>query len=109
MQVVSFVCFSGYYRPVVTLRYVTRKDGTMAQMSVTRLRRLRVQCGMTQQELARQAGLSRAVVNRLENNKTSPNVATVIKLAAALGVTPGMVMEAVSEGFTEGPEQRCAS
>jgi len=53
-----------------------------------RLKALRVEQALTQEELADQAGVSTNTVARLERNETEPHMPTVRKLAAALEVEP---------------------
>lgn len=55
-----------------------------------RLHRLRDEAGLTQYELAKQAGIRPEVVSRIENGKvTDPSISTVIGLARVLGCTVG--------------------
>jgi transcriptional regulator with XRE-family HTH domain len=51
-----------------------------------RLRRLREEAGLTQQELAERAGMHRFGVAKLERDERQPSWATVQALARALGV-----------------------
>lgn len=51
-----------------------------------RIRRLREQQRMSQQALAEASGLSRNTLSLLERGRTSPTLATLQKIAAALGV-----------------------
>jgi transcriptional regulator with XRE-family HTH domain len=53
---------------------------------VTDLRSLRRQRLLSQQELATQAGVSKATIVGIESGKTRPYPATLRKLAKALGV-----------------------
>jgi len=53
-----------------------------------RLKALRVEQALTQEELADRAGVSTNTVARLERNETEPHMPTVRKLASALGVEP---------------------
>ena len=53
-----------------------------------RIRRLRDERYLSQAELALKAGISRAVLSRLENDLAVPIQRTVRKLAEALGVSP---------------------
>ena len=53
-----------------------------------RLKAVRIEQALTQEELADQAGVSTNTVARLERNETEPHMPTVRKLAAALGVEP---------------------
>jgi len=51
----------------------------------------RVVLGMSQEQLATSAGMSRATVNQLEGGSTAkgdPRLSTVVQLAAALGISP---------------------
>lgn len=50
------------------------------------LRRLRVQKGLSQENLAVDAGIDRTYVGRLERSLENPTVAVLEKLAAALDV-----------------------
>lgn len=52
------------------------------------LRRLREQCGMTQEDVALNSGVHATEVSRIERGKRDPRVSTVEKLATALDVPP---------------------
>ena len=53
-----------------------------------RIKEIREKMGMTQEELAVKAGVSRATLCEVENNPDKkPTVRTLEKLASALGVT----------------------
>ena len=52
------------------------------------LRELREHASLSQEELAEQAGVSRATIAELERGKRSPQPKTRRKLAEALGVAP---------------------
>lgn len=60
---------------------------------MTRLRELRETQLMTQAELAERAGLTQATISFLETGKTRPQLRTVRKLAAALGVEPAALTD----------------
>ena len=53
-----------------------------------RLKTLRGRRGLTQEVLAAKAGLSRTYLARLETARQDPTLATLLKLAKALGVVP---------------------
>ena len=53
-----------------------------------KLREVRERKFMSQQELADAAGTTKANISRLETGKQKPQMATVRKLAEALGVQP---------------------
>jgi transcriptional regulator with XRE-family HTH domain len=59
---------------------------------VNNLRRLRARSGMTQEELARRAGISRVYLARLESGQQDPRVSIVVRLAQALDVSTDMLM-----------------
>jgi transcriptional regulator with XRE-family HTH domain len=53
-----------------------------------RLRELRVQRALRQEDLAELAGVGKNTINRIEMNRTQPHMTTLRKLAAALEVDP---------------------
>lgn len=64
-----------------------------------RMKELRVQYGLTQQELADRSELSKGFISQLERNLTSPSIGTLLDIIQCLGTTP-------AEFFTdEEPEQ----
>jgi transcriptional regulator with XRE-family HTH domain len=48
---------------------------------------------MTQEQLAKKAGISAAALVRIERNQADPHVSTIRKLADALGVEPRTLLE----------------
>jgi len=58
-----------------------------------RVRRLRDERYLSQAELALKAGISRAVLSRIENDQAIPIQRTVRKLAEALAVSPHELAE----------------
>jgi transcriptional regulator with XRE-family HTH domain len=50
------------------------------------LRRIRGEAGLSQSQLARESGVDRATINKIEQGKRSPSIATLESLARALGV-----------------------
>ena len=52
-----------------------------------RIRELRKALGLSQEELAKQCGVSRQTVNAIENNKYDPTLALAFQLAGALDTT----------------------
>lgn len=59
------------------------------------LRELRVEAGLTQEELGFDAGVRRTFVSVLELGQQQPSLTTVFKLAAALGTTPTAMIQLV--------------
>ena len=57
-----------------------------------RLKDLRVERALTQEELAKKAGVGKNTVNRIERNETEPHMSTLRKLAGALEVEPARLV-----------------
>lgn len=57
------------------------------------MRRLRQSKGWSQEEFAHQAGLHRTYVSDLERGARNPTIAVVDKLAVALGVPVGALLD----------------
>ena len=64
-----------------------------------RLKELRVLKGLTQEELADRAELSKGFISQVERNLTSPSIATLMDILQCLGLTIG-------EFFNEEPEEQ---
>ncbi len=63
------------------------------------MKELRVQYGLTQQELADRAELTKGFISQLERNQNSPSIGTLLDIIQCLGTTP-------AEFFAdESPEQ----
>src|ERR1700690_1024605 len=58
-------------------------------------RRLREGQNLTLADLGRRAGISSAMLSRLETGRVSPSLETIVALAQALGVTPSALMQRV--------------
>ncbi len=58
-----------------------------------RLRQLREQRALRQEDLAELAGVGTNTVNRIEKNRTEPHMTTIRKLAKALDVEPRSLMK----------------
>ena len=64
-----------------------------------RMKELRIQYGLTQQELADRSELTKGFISQLERNQNSPSIGTLLDIIQCLGTTP-------AEFFTdEEPEQ----
>jgi transcriptional regulator with XRE-family HTH domain len=59
----------------------------------TRIKALRDRRGMTQEQLAERAGVSRTYLARLETARQDPTLSMLEKLAKALGVKVGRLVE----------------
>lgn len=64
------------------------------------LRMLREAAGLTQQDLAKLTGLTTATISYAEMGRVDPSLDTIKRLAAALGVQPGALLDepATAEG-----------
>jgi DNA-binding XRE family transcriptional regulator len=80
VEFVNIVChvFAKFFGSVIVHRMEV--DGV-------KLRELRLDAGLSQQELADRAGLTREAVSMMETGKRNPYPRTMRKLAGALGVT----------------------
>lgn len=68
------------------------------------LREARRNAGLSQQALADRAGIDRATISLIENDRESPRTDTVLRLADVLGVTPAALWRDPAEG-TSGRER----
>lgn len=59
------------------------------------VRELRIEAGLTQEQLGFEAGLRRTFVSVLELGQQQPTLTTIFKLAPALGLTPAALIELV--------------
>lgn len=64
-----------------------------------KLKELRIQKGLTQEELADRCELSKGFISQVENNLTSPSIATLIDILQSLGSD-------LTEFFTHTPEEQ---
>lgn len=66
------------------LLYTSRH--TARRHRLEELRRIREEAGLSQAQLARESGVDRATINKIEQGKRSPSIATLESLSRALGV-----------------------
>lgn len=64
-----------------------------------KIKELRVRSGLTQEELADRAELSKGFISQLERDNTSPSITTLLDILQCLGTTAG-------EFFNEDPEEQ---
>jgi len=69
----------------------------VVQLLGTNVRRYRKLKGMTQEALALEVGMERSYVSDLERGTRNPSVRALGRLAEALGVEPGFLLEARSD------------
>jgi transcriptional regulator with XRE-family HTH domain len=66
------------------------------------LRRVRVAAGVSQEELGRRCDLHRTEISLLERAGREPRLATITKLASALGTTPAKLHEGIAWSVEKG-------
>lgn len=59
------------------------------------IRELRLDAGLTQEQLGLEAGLRRTFVSLLELGQQQPSITTLFKIATALGVTPSEIIRRI--------------
>ncbi|MFA5942697.1 MAG: helix-turn-helix transcriptional regulator [Candidatus Paceibacterota bacterium] len=57
------------------------------------LKRIRTEKGISQGDIVRTMGMPKSFVSSIENGKTNPTLATITKLAKAIGVSVGELMK----------------
>lgn len=62
------------------------------------IRNCRKQTGLSQQELAADADMERSYISAIENGRKCLRVDTLIRLAKALNVEPGQLLDKALEG-----------
>src|SRR5215203_3013170 len=78
-------------------------DGLLLQEKMStlnigdRIKMLRISQKRTMEEIARASDLSKSMISKIENNKTVPSVAALVKIAKALGTNISNLLE--QEGF----------
>lgn len=66
------------------------------------LRQARQTAGLTQDELAHQAGVDRSYLSELEHDKKSPTIKMLFRLCAPLGVKPSQLMAQMERAGYQG-------
>jgi len=61
------------------------------------LKKARERSGMTQEKLAFEADLDRTYISRLENDKMSPTLDTLLRIGSALGVPASTLVAQVEK------------
>lgn len=67
-----------------------------------KIKQLRLQCDLTQEELANRCELTKGYISQLENELTSPSIATLMDILSALGTN-------LKDFFSEEPEEKSFS
>jgi len=64
-----------------------------AQRLGKNLKRIRDGKGISQGDIVKASGIDKAMISNIENGKTNPTLATIAKLAKAIGVSVGELMK----------------
>jgi transcriptional regulator with XRE-family HTH domain len=64
-----------------------------AQKLGRNLKRIRTKKGITQGDIVRTLGMPKSFVSSIENGRTNPTLATIAKIAKAIGVSVGELMK----------------
>ncbi len=64
-----------------------------AQKLAENLKRIRTAKNISQGDIVKATGIDKAMISNIENGKTNPTLATIAKLAKALGVSVGELMK----------------
>lgn len=73
---------------------------------ITRIRKIRIEKGISQQELANIANFSQSFLANVESGKKKPSLLTILRIAEALNVNP---REFFSESSTENTKEEIKS
>jgi transcriptional regulator with XRE-family HTH domain len=73
--------------------YLKRYKMAPKERMAVRLKALRERRGMTQKQLAEKSGVGRSHLARLETGRQDPTLSTLERLAKALGVKVGRLLE----------------
>lgn len=65
------------------------------------LRKLRKGSGLSQEELALEAGIQRNFVSLIELGRNQPTITTIFKLADALTISPSKLVQLADEELTK--------
>lgn len=69
------------------------------------IRQLRSRGGLRLQDLARRAGFTKGFLSKIENGKSSPPIATLMRLAQALAVDPAVFFQAANGNGAADPSR----
>jgi transcriptional regulator with XRE-family HTH domain len=73
------------------------KPSPLLQALAVEIKARRAALGISQEELAHRAELSRTFVAKIETGQNQPTVTVLFKLAVALAATPGELVHAVAD------------
>ena len=74
-------------------RFIAQQVKSQHLELAERVKRARLEAGLTQSELAERAGLERKSVNRIENFQLSPTIDTLVRIAVVLGCSTASLVK----------------
>ena len=80
-------------RPFGSRSFEPRSASAFGQV----VRAIRLETGVSQEDLANRSSLERAHVGRIERGENQPTLWVILKLAEGLGITPGALMDRTLE------------
>jgi len=66
-----------------------------------KIQALRTRKGMTAQALAKRAAVSKSLISRIENFRVTPSLPVLLRIAEALGVSAGEILDDISPSVSE--------
>lgn len=82
-----------------------RSEGIIAAFAAT-LRRVRNAAGLTQEQLAAEAGVDRTFIALLEGGKRQPSLSVICAIAYAVGETPSSLIAEVCKVANAPPTKK---
>ncbi|GDX33488.1 hypothetical protein LBMAG16_03190 [Actinomycetes bacterium] len=77
---------------VISQRTLKVKSSLQQEVVADQLRKQRIKAELSQDELAKLAGIDRKTINRIENGHFSPTLDTITRLCVVLKITPGTLL-----------------
>lgn len=77
---------------VISQRTLKVKSSLQQEVVADQLRKQRIKAELSQDELAKLAGIDRKTINRIENGHFSPTLDTITRLCVVLKITPGNLL-----------------
>ena len=76
----------------ISQRTLKVKSSLQQEVVADQLRKQRIKAELSQDELAKLAGIDRKTINRIENGHFSPTLDTITRLCVVLKITPGNLL-----------------
>jgi transcriptional regulator with XRE-family HTH domain len=84
-------------RPSAIMKRIEGPDtDTLASAFGRRLREVRTERGLSQDDLASRTGVHATAIGRLEHGRREPRLKTVVRVADGLGVPPGTLLDGLA-------------